>query len=53
MAARYGKEGVEGMCVKRLGAGVSEIWVNWLISLFGVIVLAEGVLVWFVVVFLF
>ena len=33
----------------RLGAGFSEIWVNWLISLFVVVALAEGVLGWLIV----
>ena len=41
------------MCVKGLGAGVYESWFNWLMLLFGVIALAEGVLGWLVVVFLF
>ena len=52
-AARYGKGGVEGLCMKGLGVGVSESWVNWLIFLFGVVALDEGVLGWLVVVFLF
>ena len=43
---------MEGICVKGLGAGVSEIWVNWLMSLFGVVALAEGALGSLVVVLL-
>ena len=37
----------------RLGDGRSGSWVNWLISLFEVVVLAEGVLGWLNIVFLF
>ena len=44
MVSRNAKEGVEGLCVMGLGSGVSEKWVNLLISLFGVVSLAEGVL---------
>ena len=44
---------MEGLCVMGLGDGVSQSWVNWLISLFGVVALDEGVLGWLVVVFLF
>ena len=32
---------MEGLCVMRLGAGVSEIRFNWLILLFGVVALSE------------
>ena len=38
--------------MKGLGAGVSEIWVNWLMLLFGVVALSEGALGWLVVVLL-
>ena len=43
---------MEGLCVKGLGAGVSESWVNRLISLFEVFALAEGVLGLLVVIFI-
>ena len=44
---------MEGLCVMGLGDGVSRSWVNWLISLFGVVALDEGVLGLLVVIFLF
>ena len=44
---------MEGLCVMGLGDGVYRSWVNWLISLFGVVALDEGVLGLLVVIFLF